>query len=350
MAGPDGLAPQGFVGGGDQNHTHKGDHDGGGGLQDGRGDQVQQVKVTYANKVSGMKPGGRPKLNVLDIFLERRDETISYNLSKEELSKLLFRKMCLDPKKVIKVDTSGFGKIQIELDKSVQVESFLNIPAFDIKHGLRTKFYRPHHRKDTLITISWMDLETPDELLLHVFSHFGKVKSSVQWCKIKEEENESQLAKLLNNILSGERQIWMEVEKPIPSYAILDGRKVKICHAGQRRTCARCQRMADDCPGQSNARLCEQNGGEKTKVDGVWKETLTKVGYTEWIGGEAEVAVEVEENNENWIDIETKYPNCDGIVINNLPEDMSNEDVKILLEGAVLNGSEHVTVNPTGST
>ena len=325
----------------------KDDHQGGGGLQD---DQVQQAKVTYARKVSGVNPGGRPKLNVLDILLERRDETFSYNLSKEELSRLLFRKMGIDPKKVLKIDTSGFGKILIELDKSVQVENFLNIPAFDIKDGVRTKFYRPHHRKDTLVTVSWMDLETPDELLLHVFSHFGKVKSRVQWCKIKEEENESQLAKLLNNILSGERQLWMEVEKPIPSYAILDGRKVKIHHAGQRRTCARCQRMADDCPGQSNARLCEQNGGQRTKVDGVWKETLASIGYSEWIGGDIEVAVEEEASNENWIGIETKYPNCDGVVINNLPEDISNEDVKTLLEGAVLNSSEQVSINPTGST
>ena len=141
------------------------------------------------------------------------------------------------------------------------MENLINIPAFDIKEGLRTKFYRPHHRKDTLVTVNWMDLETPDEFLIHVLSHFGKFKSGVSWCKIKPEENESEQARLLNNILSGERQIWMEVEKPIPSYAILDGRKVKIHHMGQRRTCARCQRTADDCPGQSNARLGDQNGG-----------------------------------------------------------------------------------------
>ena len=44
--------------------------------------------VTYANKVSGTNTGGRTKLNILDTFLERRTETVSYNLSKEELSRL----------------------------------------------------------------------------------------------------------------------------------------------------------------------------------------------------------------------------------------------------------------------
>ena len=177
------------------------------------------------------KPNGRKKLNVLDIFLERKETSINYNLSKEELAKLIFKKMAIDQKKVKKIDTAGFGKIQLELAEDLNPESFINFPSFDIRDGLRTKFYRPHHRKDTLVYIS----------ISHVLGHFGKIKSSVKWAKIKQEENESQLAKMLNNILSGERQIWMEMDKPISSYAVIDGRKVKLYHPGQKRTCARCQ-------------------------------------------------------------------------------------------------------------
>ena len=131
--------------------------------------------------------------------------------------------MAIDPKFIIKIDTSGFAKIHVELTANIAPENMMNLPAFDIRDGLRTKFYRPHHRKDTLVTINWLDIETPDSLVMHVFSHFGKVKSDVQWQKIKQEENESSLSKMLNNILSGERQIWMEVDKPIPSYDIIDG-------------------------------------------------------------------------------------------------------------------------------
>ena len=49
-------------------------------------------KVSYAARVSG---GGskKKKLNVLDIFLERRNQEISFTLTKEELAKLLFKKM-----------------------------------------------------------------------------------------------------------------------------------------------------------------------------------------------------------------------------------------------------------------
>ena len=109
--------------------------------------------------------GERAKINVLDIFLERRENTINYNLSKEELAKLLFKNMAINPQNVLKIDTSGFGKIHIEFNENVKPETMINLPSFDIREGLRTKFYRPHHRKDTLVTISWMDLETPDNLV-----------------------------------------------------------------------------------------------------------------------------------------------------------------------------------------
>lgn len=218
--------------------------------------QDQASKATYASKVTGSK-NERMKLNVLDVYLDRKDNTVSFILSKEELAKLLFKKMAIDPKSVIKVDTSGFGKILIEFASNVNLETMTNLPIFDIRNGLRTKFYRPRHRKDTLVTINWLDIETPGSLVSHVLGHFGKLKSNVQWTRFKKEENESSLAGLLISILSGERQVWMEIDKPIPSYAIIDGQKVKIYHPGQRRTCARCQKTADHCLGNSNAKLCD---------------------------------------------------------------------------------------------
>ena len=202
-------------------------------------DQPLQGVPSYANKVAGKR--GRKKLNVLDIMLDRKDNQISYHLTKEELAKLLFNKMKLDSKNILKLDTSGFGKINIELAPHLNPDMFVNLPAFDIRNGLRVKYYKPHHRKEVLVNINWMDIETPDELLTHVLSHFGKVKSNVKWSKVREEEGESHLAKMLNSILCGDRQVWMEIETPLPSYAMIDNRKVKIHHAGQKRTCAFCK-------------------------------------------------------------------------------------------------------------
>ena len=102
---------------------------------------------------------------------------------------LLIRHHC-----IVKIDTSAFRSIHVELTPNIEPEAFCDLPTFEIRDGLRTKFYRPHHRKDTLVTISWLDLETPDELITHVFSHFGGLKSNIQWVKIKQESNESEKA------------------------------------------------------------------------------------------------------------------------------------------------------------
>ena len=70
----------------------------------------------------------RKKLNILDIVLERKDEITSFNLSKAKLSMLLFRKMRIEPKNIIKIDTSGFKKIFIELAQHVDPANFVNLP------------------------------------------------------------------------------------------------------------------------------------------------------------------------------------------------------------------------------
>ena len=108
---------------------------------------------------------------------------------------------------IAKIDTSAFGKIHVEMKSNFKLDHFIDLPVFDIREGIRTKFYRPHHRQDTLLKISWLDLETPDELILHILPFFGKPKSGVQYCTMREEEGESELAKLLNKIPTGERQM-----------------------------------------------------------------------------------------------------------------------------------------------
>ena len=163
--------------------------------------------ASYAEKAGGGGVKKKKKLNVLDIILERRNHEISYTLSKEELLKLLFKKMMIQTGQIAKIDTSAFGKIHVEMKSNFKLDHFIDLPVFDIREGIRTKFYRPHHRQDTLLKISWLDLETPDELILHILPFFGKPKSGVQYCTMREEEGESELAKLLNKIPTGERQM-----------------------------------------------------------------------------------------------------------------------------------------------
>ena len=308
---------------------------------------------SYASLLKG-NSSGRKKLNILDIVLERRDKDVPFKLNKTELSKLLFKKMKLDPKSILKLDTSSFAVIHIELKDNVNPDDFVGLPSFDIRDGLRVKYYRPHHRKESLVTLSWLDLETPDDLIIHVLSHFGEVKSNMKWKNFSEEECDGDLEKLLNNIATGERQIWMELKHNLPSYAVIDNRRVKIYYPGQHRTCARCQETAIECKGNANAKLCEENGGLKVNLADVWKSTLLSLNYREWKGegfekftAEAEVLCESEDDDIEDLD----FSNCDGVVISNLGENVTDHDVREVLKSVVAKKElSVVTIHPTGST
>ena len=147
----------------------------------------------------------------------------------------------------------------------------------------------------------------------------------------------------------------MEITKPLPSYAVIDRRRVKIHYGGQRRTCARCQKTAEQCKGNSNAKLCEDNGGDKINVIDAWKEILTSVNYVEWNGGEATPVEDpiVENNDHNEIEDNgsADITNCDGFVISNLDEDSTIDDIKSILKNAATDEAiAEMTVHPTGST
>ena len=330
------------------NHPPGDDH--GGGAQEGpQGNHHLDLRqgASYAT-AAGKK--GRKKLNILDIIFDRRDNQVSFNLSKDELGKLLFKRMKLQPTQILKIDTSGYGKISVELASQLNPEDYGNQPAFEIRNGLKVKYYKPHHRKDVLVHINWLDIETPDELLVHTLGHFGKVKSNVMWVKMREESDESEFAKMLNSIPNGDRQVWMEIVTPLPSYAMIDNRKVKIHHAGQKRTCARCHMGTDDCRGNSNAKLCDENGGRKAILKDTWKVVLESVNYIAWNGGEpAETAViEIEEDDEEE-DMEI-HDNCDGVVLTNLNENSTKEDIQELMKGLIDDDAlDKISVHPTGS-
>ena len=115
--------------------------------------------------------------------------------------------------------------------------------------------------------------------------------------------------------------------------------------------CARCHKVAgnDQCPGNSNAKLCEDNGDVKVKVADVWKDILDSVNYMEWNGGEIE---DIEnEKEEELEEDDANISNCDGFVISNLEENSTTEDIKAIIKGSVPDEAlQVITVHPTGST
>ena len=71
-------------------------------------------------------------------------------------------------------------------------------------------------------------------------------------------------------------------------------------------------------------------------------------------GGENDPAEVTEDDDdsviEKTVDIREEFPNCDGIIINNLPEDITEGDINVILNAEVLNSAENITIHPTGTT
>ena len=49
------------------------------------------------------------------------------------------------------------------------------------------------------------------------------------------------------------------------------------------------------------------------------------------------------------MDILKEFPNCDGLAVSNLPDDITDEDIKKMLESKVLNSSDGISIHPTGT-
>ena len=124
----------------------------------------------------------------------------------------------------------------------------------------------------------------------------------------------------------------MELNTSLPSYAVIDGRRVKIWHTGQKRTCARCNQEAVNCPGSANARDCEQNGGIKTKTEEMWMKVLQNVSYQEWNGEETKRVIEETGDIEFESEPSTQLVDCDSIVLSNIEESVEEEVIKDLIK------------------
>ena len=60
--------------------------------------------------------------------------------------------------------------------------------------------------------------------------------------RVKENEK-NEYVKLLVGVKKGDRKIRMRVYKNIPSYIIVDGKRVKVTYEGQQKTCVRCNEL-----------------------------------------------------------------------------------------------------------
>ena len=99
------------------------------------------------------------------------------------------------------------------------------------------------------VTISGLNINTPDSFLFSYLAFFGKVSSHKV---IYDTERNGPLVGVKN----GDRRFLVDFTsgKGMGTYHLMDGEAVTVNYSGQRRTCGRCHKDSRSCPGGGWAR------------------------------------------------------------------------------------------------
>ena len=74
----------------------------------------------------------------------------------------------------------------------------------------------------------------------------------------------------------------MKIFKPIPSFIMAGGIRIKVVYEGQTRTCPRCSAAWASCPGGGNPETCQKNKGEKSDLKALFEDFFeSNTPYTE---------------------------------------------------------------------
>ena len=241
----------------------------------GGGTSAVPTKSSYVG-IASLNTSVRENKNLLEIRLDRSDNSVSFNLSQSELDHLLTR-LGIDSSHFVGVSScpEGKGVVYVTLHPSVNIQRFLNKnESFELKQGIRTGFIRPAGKKEQAVTISGLHPNTKDQAVMKYLSAHGKVSTTDR--VIHHVFPGVAGSSLCAGKLNGNRTYMVEVTKPMGSYHIIDGEKVSVRYRGQNKTCARCHKTESVCPGRAKARDCTS---DRVLLSSHMEEHWEEVGY-----------------------------------------------------------------------
>ena len=152
---------------------------------------------------------------------------------------------------------------------------------------------RPMDRTEVTVTVKGLNFNTPDSIVIDYLAKHGSVISDRV---IYEVDTDGPFKGLKN----GNRKYSVDFSRGINlgSYHILDGARIEIRYPGQRRTCGRCHKTSNDCPGKGFGKACHENGGQKAKLSDVMTEYWKVIGFSP-----AEFKLEADLDEENDVEI-----------------------------------------------
>ena len=307
---------------------------------------ADQSKPSYADRLkTNVKYDQRLKRNILEINIEKKDEETELILDQNVIARLMNSlKMNVEKEMEgyqVKM-TKGGAVIQVWCKIGVDLDKFCMDEKIKVGNGVYTGSIHPAGRRDVTVTVSGLNWNTPDSLVMEYIRKFGGelVTEEVIYSK---HGGEGPLAGMKN----GDRKYQAIFNgTKMGTFHFIDGERVKIYYRGNTKTCGYCQSTADTCAGAGLAKECKNKGGKKVDLADHMRTVWKKIGFSptsftlpEALDTETEYDVTVKEapsfnysagKKSDLSDVDLKK--VTGVEVRNFPDTLQDEEVRSFIE------------------
>ena len=227
-------------------------------LEGAVGGQTESTQVT--NWAGAL---GNNKLDhdyVITVYFRKNNRVSSVSnttLSVAQKGKLAFKRLLIPQGKLIFIDDSRRECIKFKISGSVPSHSLNLTTSFEAKPNLWTKPVAPVV-KEKLVSIYWTSSSTEYADIERALSLFGILTGNIEYQVYRARENCEEEERMMDGVMSMDRQVMMKVRKNIPSIILIGGKKANIRYDGQARTCSRCLMKLHVCPAKGDPKLCQE--------------------------------------------------------------------------------------------
>jgi hypothetical protein len=336
-----------------------------GGKAEGQGRDTAPTNIiptSYADRLkTNVRYDHRLKRNVLEITIEKSDKDARIDLEPGMVARIL-NSIGLDIGNQVEGYQIFYGRvclISVWVVQGVLLDRFCQKENIIVTKGVVTGSIRPAGRRDVIVTFAGVDYNTPDTLIQEYIKKFGGklMSQNVSYGRYSE----GPFIGKINN----ERKYQVDFsdsKKKMGTYHFLDGSRIRVFYRGNEKTCGRCHHGQSECPGGGIAKECEKKGGARLLLTDHMRKLWTEINFAPTsfeLPEEAEteeVGEDVTKNGDRPIS-DTRVPavkkpeitaeakeKLTGLRINNLPLDMTEEEVVKFLKEHVKPGIESVNI------